>query len=117
MAMAVNEAKQNGLALKVVWTEGWREACVLKIERTLITQVDSMRTSLNAGWTSRLLQDPSSPRILSFKGMDDSSSKLQAFSQASPPMHLRPASQVGFLPSYMTMDNTFNLSTSQLSHP
>lgn len=49
--MAINEAKENGLALKVVWTEDWREACLLK-RRILITQVDNMWTFLNVGWTS-----------------------------------------------------------------
>jgi len=27
----VNEAKEDGLALKAMWPEGWREACLLKI--------------------------------------------------------------------------------------
>ena len=49
---AVNEAKEDGLALKAVWTEDWREACLLKIGKVLITLVDNIWTSLNAGWTS-----------------------------------------------------------------
>lgn len=42
--MAVNEARGNCLALQVVWTEVWREACPAKIGKMVITLVDKVRT-------------------------------------------------------------------------
>lgn len=43
--MAVNETKENGLALKVAWAEDWREACFLKIGKIFITLVYNIQTS------------------------------------------------------------------------
>lgn len=37
----VNETKEDGLALKAMWPEGWREACLLKIRKVLIALVDN----------------------------------------------------------------------------
>lgn len=50
--MAVNEARENHLALKVVWTEDWRGACPVKMGKTVITQVGKAQSSLSAGWMS-----------------------------------------------------------------
>lgn len=45
--MAINEARGNRLALRVVWTEDRREACPGKTGKTVITLEDSVRTSLD----------------------------------------------------------------------
>lgn len=50
--MAVNEAKENLLALRIVWTEDWGGAYPVKMGKTVITPVSNAQSSLNAGWTS-----------------------------------------------------------------